>query len=176
MLAFPLLLLSLRCFPNDASCLGAGGGLPKANCGWKAGGRGAARKAWKLYRSGSCWLLIGPRRPDGLNARAHPVSEYFAASGRISDERYAFAVGAMKAYVGKDSRLVICLMQSLSVQDLLNVGSVSGREGLRRTIPRAEKNARPGRYDCACGDVVGFSASDEVEFEVDGGADVSGGG
>ncbi len=37
------------------------------------------------------------------------------------------------------------LTESLSVQDLLNVGSASAREGLRRTAPRLEKKPRPCR-------------------------------
>lgn len=40
---------------------------------------------------------------------------------------------------------MICLIESLSVQDLLNVASASGREGLRRTVPRLEKKLRPCR-------------------------------
>lgn len=40
---------------------------------------------------------------------------------------------------------MICLTDSLSVQDLLNVGSASAREGFRRTAPRLEKRARPCR-------------------------------
>ena len=38
-----------------------------------------------------------------------------------------------------------CLTESLSVQDLLNVGSASARDGLRRTAPRSEKKPRPCR-------------------------------
>lgn len=49
----------------------------------------------------------------------------------------------MKWQVGKQRTLVSCLIDSLSVQDLLNVGSASAREGLRRTIPNSEKNPRP---------------------------------
>lgn len=53
----------------------------------------------------------------------------------------------MKWSVGKDRRLRISFTESLSVQDLLIVGSASAREGLRRTFPRSEKKPRPCR-DC----------------------------
>jgi hypothetical protein len=46
---------------------------------------------------------------------------------------------------------VICFTESLSVQDLLEVGSASAREGLRRTFPRSEKKPRPWR-DCVGGE------------------------
>lgn len=40
---------------------------------------------------------------------------------------------------GEESREVACLRESLSEQDFESVGGASGREGLRRTEPRAEK-------------------------------------
>ena len=57
----------------------------------------------------------------------------------------------MKWKVGKQRMLVTCLMDSLSVQDLLNVGSASAREGLRRTIPRSEKKPRPCNASAGAG-------------------------
>lgn len=47
--------------------------------------------------------------------------------------------GDIKRKVGEESKEVDCLRASLSVQDFERVGGASGREGLRRTMPRAEK-------------------------------------
>jgi hypothetical protein len=41
--------------------------------------------------------------------------------------------------VREERREVDCFRESLSEQDLESVGGASGREGLRRTEPRAEK-------------------------------------
>ena len=46
---------------------------------------------------------------------------------------------------------MICLADSLSVQDLLNVGSASAREGFRRTTPRLEKRPRPWSVSAVAG-------------------------
>jgi len=53
---------------------------------------------------------------------------------------------------------VTCFTESLSVQDLLNVGSASAREGLRRIIPRSEKKPRPWRDSAGdgCSEVAGL--------------------
>jgi hypothetical protein len=57
------------------------------------------------------------------------------------------------------------------VQDLERVGGASGREGLRRTRPRAEKLERPRRADIAA------SVVESGLFVVsDGTADMVGGG
>lgn len=81
----------------------------------------------------------GAIRPSALKARRQATSEYLSA-GRMREERYAFGiVEEMKRYVGKESRLVNCLRVSLSLHDLLRVVGASGREGLRRRIPREEK-------------------------------------
>lgn len=55
----------------------------------------------------------------------------------------------------EERRLVACFRASLSVQDLESVGGASGREGLRRTVPREEKWPRPRR--------VGVDEEGEVE-------------
>jgi hypothetical protein len=53
--------------------------------------------------------------------------------------------GGRKTDVREERRDVHCLRASLSEQDLEREGGASPREGLRRTIPRWEKKARPGR-------------------------------
>lgn len=45
----------------------------------------------------------------------------------------------MSKEVMDESRDVHCFKPSLSEQDFERVGGASGREGFRRTIPRAEK-------------------------------------
>lgn len=65
---------------------GVAGGLLKGNCGGKSLGRAMTLKGWKLYPSGRGRVWMGDRRPIGLNARLHPVLEYFVA-GRTRDER-----------------------------------------------------------------------------------------
>lgn len=44
---------------------------------------------------------------------------------------------------GEERRDVHWVLASLSEQDFERVGGASGREGLRRTIPREEKKPRP---------------------------------
>jgi hypothetical protein len=51
----------------------------------------------------------------------------------------------MRSDVTDDRREVACLADSLSEQDLDNVGGASGREGLRRTAPSTEKYPLPWR-------------------------------
>lgn len=85
---------------------------------------------------------MGDKRPRRLKARVQAAAEYFAA-GSIREDKYTFGLVSMKWYVGNDRRLVICFTESLSVQDLLNVGFASARDGLRRTVPRSEKKPRP---------------------------------
>jgi hypothetical protein len=51
--------------------------------------------------------------------------------------------GEIRREVRELRREVLCLRASLSEQDLESVGGASGRDGLRRTMPRAEKYPRP---------------------------------
>ena len=80
---------------------------------------------------------MGDRRPEGENARVHAEAEYWD-EGMVRDVRYRLA-GEMRREVMEERREVLCLRESLSEQDFESVGGASGREGLRRTVPREEK-------------------------------------
>lgn len=49
----------------------------------------------------------------------------------------------MSKDVTEENKEVDCFADSLSEQDLDNVGGASGRDGLRRTAPSAEKYPLP---------------------------------
>jgi hypothetical protein len=76
----------------------------------------------------------------------------------------------MRKDMMEERREVHCLRDSLSEQDFERVGGASGREGLRRTVPRAEKKALPCRV-WRERDVVWFESV--VEIEGSGGVEVA---
>jgi len=80
-------------------------------------------------------------RPERLNARSHAALTN-CDSGSTNVLIYAFR-GETRSDVVADKREKAWRRASLSVQDFERVGGASGREGLRRTVPRRSKFARP---------------------------------